>query len=88
LPDGASGVDEAETNVMPVGIRSRTVTPVAAFGPELRTVTLNVTLEPTLGDALLAVFVNDKSAETTAIVTLAWSSSVGMLLPGVELGSG
>src|SRR5690606_18242818 len=53
-------------------------------GPSLRTTTVNVTSSPTFAVELFTVFVSDKSATLGTTCTLAWSSSPGLLLPGVE----
>ena len=55
----------------PAGSWSPTRTPVAADGPALETVTVKVTLLPTLGVALLTVLVSDKSAEAMAVGAVA-----------------
>src|SRR6476661_5203431 len=78
----------ADTNVSPAGSGSLTRTFVAVSRPALLTVTLKVTLLPTFGVPLLTVLATDRSATCGEGVALAWSSSAGLLLPGVESGSG
>jgi len=70
-------------------------TPVAVFGPALFRVSVKVMLSPALRFPLLSVSVKEEinllrlRSETgsTGTATLAWSSSVGTLLPGVLSGS-
>ncbi len=74
-------------NVSPDGSLSDTATLVAGPGPELFRLMVNVTFWPTLGVGLSIVLASDRSATWGVSVTLAWSSSVAMLLLGVESGS-
>jgi hypothetical protein len=60
-----------ETYVKLPGRRSLTETPVAVFGPEFATVSVYVTLSPTLGVALSTVLLSERSAEITVILALA-----------------
>jgi hypothetical protein len=50
-----------ETNCNAAGIKSRTCTPVASFGPALETVSVKMTLSPTSGVALSTLLISDKS---------------------------
>ena len=50
--------------VMPLGNVSTTRTPVASAGPSLVTVTLKVTLLPTLASGLLTVLTSERSASS------------------------
>ena len=68
----------ALTKVYPEGNSSLTDTPVAALGPLLVAVMVKVTLLPTLGVALLTVFVTARSA--AAVGT---GVDVLLLLPGL-----
>ena len=63
---------------------SVTSTPVAASGPSLATVSVKVTLLPKFGAALSTVFARLKSACFASTEILAWSSSLAVLLLGVE----
>ena len=70
-----------DTKVKPAGKRSATLTPVAASGPVLLSVTVNVTLSPTLGLALLTVLVKDKSANGLIVVASLALSLVVLVCP-------
>jgi hypothetical protein len=72
----ADGV--ALTKVYPEGKTSFTVTPVAALGPLFFAVRVKVTFVPALGEALLTVFVIERSAAPTGTVV-----AVPVLFPGV-----
>ena len=74
----------ALTKVKPAGNGSLTATPLAADGPAFANVNVKVTTSPTFGAALLTVFVSDRSICWPPTLALAWSSSVGTLLFGVE----
>ena len=65
----------ADWKVRPAGSRSDTTTPVAASGPLLATVTVNVTLVPTEGLGLSTVFVTARSAAGASTDALAESSA-------------
>src|SRR5262249_37811458 len=52
----------ADTNWSPAGSKSVTATPVAASGPLLGSVTVNVTVSPTLGVGFLTDFLSARSA--------------------------
>ncbi|MBO9678450.1 MAG: hypothetical protein J7556_09440 [Acidovorax sp.] len=60
-----------DTNARPAGSRSCTVTLVAAFGPLFTSVTVNVTVSPTFGAALLTDLASAKSACCGVTVALA-----------------
>src|SRR3989338_1331081 len=78
----------AETNAVPLGRISLTVTPVAVTGPALASVTVNTTVVPTVAVRLLAALVSDRSIRLFGeALTLAWSSSPLLPLPGLESGS-
>jgi hypothetical protein len=64
-------------NVSPAGRRSVTVTPVAASGPPLLRVTVNVMVSPTFGEASLTLLLRARSACCGVSVALA------VLLPGL-----
>src|SRR5262249_49075911 len=61
----------ADTNVNPEGSRSVTWAPVAVSGPLLLSVTVNVTVSPTLGVGSLTVFASARSACCGVAVVLA-----------------
>ena len=76
-----------DTKVSPAGNWSVTATFVAASGPPLFSVIVNVTSSPTFGVAASTVLVSDRSTCSELIAALSWSSSPGVSLPGVESGS-
>jgi len=66
-PDQVPTDGVALTNVYPVGKASVITTPVALLGPALLAVIVKVTLLPTAGVLLLAVFITDKSANEPTV---------------------
>ena len=80
-------VGVALCKVRPLGIVSRTVTPVAVPGPVLVSATVYVTLSPTLGRGSLICLLIDRLMVGGVTVAESWSSSPGTLLFGVLFGS-
>ena len=77
----------AETNDSAAGSGTRTATPAAAAGPLLVSDIVSVTLELTAGAVVFAVALSERSATAGVSTDVAWSSSAGLSLPGVESGS-